>query len=62
MAEFAVGDLVTRGRGRPTYKVVEIVANGPTRPLMYGVNNVNDDRNNPRVTWIAEHNLRKKES
>lgn len=58
--KFAVGDIVTRGRGRPTYRVKEWVTEGDR--ILYGVVNVNDGRNNPRVTTIAEDNLRKKES
>lgn len=58
--KFPVGTIVTRGRGRPTYRVVHI--DGSSEVVLYGVVNVNDERTRPRTTWIAEHNLRKKES
>jgi hypothetical protein len=55
--EFKVGDLVTRGRGRVTYRVVAI-AGQPGYDVYYGTNDIKDKRKKPRIAWHAESNLR----
>lgn len=55
--KFKVGDLVTRGRGRVTLRVVAITAE-PGYITYYGTNDVKDYRKRPRVAWHAESNLR----
>lgn len=55
--KFKVGDLVTRGRGRVTLRVVAIV-NEPGYIAYYGTHDVKDERKRPRIAWHAESNLR----
>lgn len=53
--KFKVGDLVTRGRGRDTFRVVNVRKDGPSYDLINAVNTRNRAR---RIYGVAESNLR----